>query len=57
MTGIVAPPPYEKLLPAYRRALALLETTPAVRKLVPEEGLETFVPEIERDLREHRKNQ
>ena len=50
MTGVVAPPSDPSLTDSYHRALAILSSQPNVRKLVPENELDDFLPEIERDL-------
>jgi DUF3037 family protein len=53
MTAVVAPPQREDLLRAYRRAVSILGDSPEIRKVVPENHIDEFVPTIEEDLRRH----
>lgn len=50
MTGIVSAPQRSDLLPAFDQAVTLLRTSPGVREIVPEEQLDLFLPQIEKDL-------
>ncbi len=52
MTGIVAPPQDPQLAEAFKQALEMLADAPKVRKLIREDQIESFIPEIERDLAE-----
>lgn len=52
MTGIVAPPQDPHLTEAFNQAIEMLNDAPKVRKLIREDQIESFIPEIERDLAE-----
>lgn len=53
MTGVVAPPQRVDLLPVYNQARAILADMPQVRRLLTEDELDLFLPEIERDMAGH----
>lgn len=53
MTAVVAKPARRDLEGAYQQALAILRDAPKVRAIIPEDEIEAFIPEIERDLQHH----
>jgi hypothetical protein len=51
MTGVVAPPREPRLVEKYQEALSILQESPTVRAIIPEQSFEEFVPQIQSDLR------
>ena len=54
MTGVVAPPQHQDLLRYYEEAVKILEESPSIREVVPEDKFDAFVTKIERELKVHR---
>jgi hypothetical protein len=50
MTGVVSSPQRSDLIPVFEQAVTLLRESPGVRAVVREEEIDSFLPEIERDL-------
>jgi hypothetical protein len=50
LTSVVAPPQQENLRRHYQEALKILKESPTVRKVIEENEIEKFMPEIEHDL-------
>jgi hypothetical protein len=50
LTGIVAPPTRRDLVPAFDRAVRILQMAPHVRQIVPLELFDNVLPQIEEDL-------
>ncbi len=50
MTGVVAPPQDANLTEAFRQAIRRLENAPHVRKILREDEIESFIPEIKNDI-------
>ena len=54
LTGIVAPPDDQELLPAYDEALGILNAAPRVRRLYTMDEIDQVVEQIQRDIASHR---
>jgi iron-sulfur cluster repair protein YtfE (RIC family) len=50
MTGVVASPKDEKLQEAFYHAIKIVESAPYVRKLILQDELKNFIPEIRKDI-------
>lgn len=53
VTGIVAPPQNRELMKDFKTALNRLREAPKVREIITEDEIDSFIPEIERDLAYH----
>ncbi len=53
MTGVVSAPSRRDLVPAFERAVRILQAAPNVRRVVQEDQFDEFANDIERDLAQH----